>query len=58
MPQDSMLQSLLLESDILNIFIKFDSSKYNMETLTCVLTGINAQLCFKDDVEKIMELKY
>jgi len=58
-PQDSMLlQSLLLESDILNIFIKFDSFKYNMEKLACVLTGISAQLCFKDYVEKIMELKY
>jgi len=53
-----MLQSLLLESDILNIFIKFDSFKYNMEMLACVLTGISAQLCCKDDAEKIMELKY
>jgi hypothetical protein len=53
-----MLQSLLLQSDVLNIFIKYDSSKYNMEMLACVLTGYNAHLCFKDDVEKIVELKY
>ena len=53
-----MLQSPLLESDIPNIFIKFDSSKYNMEMLAYVLTRISAQLCFKDDAEKIMELKY
>jgi hypothetical protein len=50
-PQDSKLQSLLLESDIINVFIKFHSFKYNMEMLTCDVT---AQLYSTDDVESIM----
>jgi hypothetical protein len=57
-PQDSMLQSQLFESDIPNIFIKFDSFKCNMEMLACVLTGISAQLCYRENNGiKILDIK-